>query len=57
MLPITSSLDSNSSIVHLMPLINLTGNIRKALDNGNIDCGVFVDLQKASDTVSKVELI
>ena len=32
-------------------LINITENIRKALDNGNIGCGVFVDLQKAFDTV------
>ena len=28
-------------------LINITENIRKALDNQNIGCGVFVDLQKA----------
>ena len=32
-------------------LINITGNIRKALDDGNIGCGVFVELQKAFDTV------
>ena len=32
-------------------LINITENTRKALDDGNISCGVFVDLQKASDTV------
>ena len=32
-------------------LINITGNIRKALDDGNIGCGVFVDLQKAFDIV------
>ena len=32
-------------------LINITENIRKAIDDGNIDCGVFVDLQKAFDTV------
>ena len=32
-------------------LINITENIRKALDAGNICCGVFVDLQKAFDTV------
>ena len=31
--------------------INITENIRKALDDGNIGCGVFVDLQKAFDTV------
>ena len=30
-------------------LINITK--RKALDDGNIGCGVFVDLQKAFDTV------
>ena len=35
-------------------LINITENIRKALDDGNISCGVFVDLQKAFDTVSKI---
>ena len=27
-------------------LVNVTENTRKALDDGNIDCGVFVDLQK-----------
>ena len=32
-------------------LINITENIRKVLDDGNIACGVFVDLQKAFDTV------
>ena len=32
-------------------LIDITENIRKALDDGNIGCGVFVDLQKAFDTV------
>ena len=31
--------------------ISITENIRKALDNGNIGCPVFVDLQKAFDTV------
>ena len=32
-------------------LINITENIRKALDGGNIGCGIFVDLQKAFGTV------
>ena len=32
-------------------LINITENIRKALDDGNIDCRVFTDLKKAFDTV------
>ena len=32
-------------------LINITKNIRKALDDENIDCGVFADLQKAFDAV------
>ena len=32
-------------------LINIFENIRKALHDGNTGCGVFVDLQKAFDTV------
>ena len=32
-------------------LISVTENVRKALDKGNIDCGVFINLQKAFDTV------
>ena len=32
-------------------LINITENIRKALDDGNVGYGVFVDLQRAFDTV------
>ena len=32
-------------------LINITEDIRKALDDGNIGCGAFVDLQNAFDTV------
>ena len=31
-------------------LINITENIRKALNDGNIGCEVFVDLQNAFDT-------
>ena len=32
-------------------LISLIEDIRKNLDKGNIGCGIFVDLQKAFDTV------
>ena len=32
-------------------LINITENIRKALYDGNVGCGVFVDLQKVFGTV------
>ena len=32
-------------------LIKITENIRKALDDGNIGCEVFVDLKKVFDTV------
>ena len=32
-------------------LISLTEDIRKNLDEGNIGCGIFVDLQKALGTV------
>ena len=38
-------------------LINITENIRKALDDGNIGCGVFVDFQKAFDTVDQQILL
>ena len=32
-------------------LTYLTDKIRKQLDSGSFACGIFVDLQKASDTV------
>ena len=38
-------------------LINITENIRKALDDKKFACGVFVDLQKAFDTVNHDILI
>ena len=34
-------------------LNDITENIRKALDEGNIGHGVFVDLQKVVDTVDQ----
>ena len=38
-------------------LINMTENMRKALDDGNVGCGVSVDLQKAFDTVDQQILL
>ena len=43
-LSITYSLYSDNNIK--LYKINITENIRKALDDGNIICGVFVDLRK-----------
>ena len=58
MLPITYSLDSGKYSIS-QALININENIRKALDNGNwkMGCGVFVDLQKAFDTVAHQTLL
>ena len=61
-------LDNNSIIYDLQfgfrqqystshALINITKNIRKALDNRNIGCAVFIDLQKAFDTVDHLMLL
>ena len=41
---------SKHSTVHA--LINITETIRKALDDSKVVCGIFVDLQKAFDTVN-----
>ena len=38
-------------------LINVTENIRKVLDDKNIGCGVFVDLQKDFDTIDNQILL
>ena len=38
-------------------LIRLTDKIREQLDSGNFACGIFVDLQKAFDTVDHDILI
>ena len=39
----------NFSTIHVF--INLTKSRRQALDEGKIGCGIFLDLQKAFDTV------
>ena len=41
----------------LQALINITEKIRQALDEGNIGYRVFVDLQKAFDTVDHQMLL
>ena len=38
-------------------LLNIVERIRKSLDEGYLACGVFVDLQKAFDTVDHTILI
>ena len=40
-----------------MSQINITESIRSALDNNKTVCGIFVDLQKAFDTVNHEILI
>ena len=39
----------NHSTIHA--LIDITEDIRKAIDNSEFACGIFIDLQKAFDTV------
>ena len=40
-----------------LALINLTKNIRQALNEGYTGCGIFVDLQKVFDTVDHAILL
>ena len=47
--PLQFGLRQRFSTTHA--LISITEDIRKNLDEGNIGCGIFVDLQKAFDTV------
>ena len=60
---ITKSLSDNNLIYPLQlgfrhsystnhALINLTEDIRKSLDKVKVRCGIFIDFQKASDTVN-----
>ena len=45
----------NHSTIHT--LISLTDDIRNALDNNNVACGIFIDLKKAFDTVDHAILL
>ena len=45
-------MDSEKVTRQTMHLIEITEKIRKALDSGKFSCGIFVDLQKAFDTVN-----
>ena len=47
-IPYNLALDKN--VQQFMSSLALQ-NIRKNLDEGNIDCGIFADLQKAFDNV------
>ena len=43
---------------YIIPVsVNIIENIRKGLDDGNISCGIFVDLQKARDTADQQILL
>ena len=48
------SLQFGSSSKHsaLHALISMTESIKKIIDDGMYGCGVFIDLQKAFDTVN-----
>ena len=47
--PYNLALDKN--IQQFMPSLALTENVRKNLDEGNIGCSIFVNLQNAFNTV------
>ena len=50
-MPNLSSISTNHAILTLLE------NIQKALDDGQFACGIFIDLQKAFDTVSRDMLL
>ena len=52
-----SQLPLNKRGSHFDALVSLTENIRKNLEEGNIGCSIFVDLQKAFDTVKYILLL
>ena len=45
---------SKHSTIHA--LMGITEDIKQALDNNQIVCGIFIDLQKAFDTVNEILL-
>ena len=54
----TYSLISDKNFLYTShALINLTENIRQVLDERYIGCSIFVDLQKAFDTVDRKILL
>ena len=48
--PLQFGFREEHSTVHA--LISMTEDIRNTIDNGNYECGVFIDLKKAFDTVN-----
>ena len=48
--PLQFGFRSKHSTIHA--LINITEKVRSALDQNKVSCGIFVDLQKAFDTVN-----
>ena len=50
-----SGFKSKHSTIHT--LISMTENLRNTIDDGNYGCGIFIDLQKAFDTVSQSILL